>query len=66
MKNTRKLAFQPPFWKKLRKLQIRPTAIEMAVGLKSLATAVDFCLRSNIDVYKKNCIRTPKFLNGPL
>ena len=30
MKNKRKLAFQPPFWKKLRKLQIRPTAVGMA------------------------------------
>jgi hypothetical protein len=30
MKNARKLAFQPPFWKKLRQLQTRPTAVAMA------------------------------------
>ena len=29
IKNKRKLEFQPPLGKKLRKLQIRPTAIDM-------------------------------------
>ena len=46
MKNT----FQPPFWKKLRKLPIRPSAVEwpqtsatvvVAVGLKYLARPVE-------------------------
>ena len=41
MKNTRKLAFHHSFWKKLRKLQIRPLAtVVVAVGLKSSATAI--------------------------
>ena len=46
MKNT----FQPPFCKKLRKLQIKPSAVgiasnsatvAVAVGLKSSATAIE-------------------------
>ena len=52
--------FQPPFWKKLRKLQIKPSAVEwpqssatVAVGLKSSATAVE--LRPSVQLlYDKN------------
>ena len=44
MKNT----FQPPFWKKIRKLPMKPSAtVAVAVGLKSLATAVELRPSSN-------------------